>query len=39
LSLTRSDLSIQSSGHMGAFSGRAVLPQALPVGVSADELR
>ncbi len=39
LSLTRSDLSIQSSGHMGAFSGRAVLPQALPSGVSIDELR
>jgi hypothetical protein len=39
MSLTRSDFSIQSSGHMGAFSGRAVLPQALPAGVAADELR
>lgn len=39
LSLTRSDLSIQSSGHMGAFSGRAVLLQGLPAGASADELR
>jgi Protein of unknown function (DUF2844) len=39
LSVSRSDLSIQSSGHMRAFSGRAVLLQALPAGVSADELR
>jgi Protein of unknown function (DUF2844) len=29
---------MQSSGHMRAFSGRAYLPQALPAGVSLDEL-
>jgi hypothetical protein len=39
LNLSRSDLSIQSSGHMGAFTGRAVLLQALPAGISSNELR
>jgi len=33
------DLVIQSSGHMRAFSGRAYLVKALPVGVSTNELQ
>jgi hypothetical protein len=32
-------LVIQSNGHMRAFSGRAYLVQAIPAGVSTDELR
>lgn len=39
MSLNRSDLSIQAGGHMRAFSGRAVLLQAVPSGVSNNELR
>ncbi|MGA2778076.1 MAG: DUF2844 domain-containing protein [Steroidobacteraceae bacterium] len=39
MNLNRSDLSIQSGGHMRAFVGRAVLPQAVPSGVSNSELR
>ena len=39
LSLVRSDLSIVSSGHMRAFTGRAVLLQLVPAGVSGNELR
>lgn len=33
------DLVVQSHGRMGAFSGRAYLPQALPQGVSPDILQ
>ena len=39
LSLERSDLSIEAGGHMRAFFGRAVLVQAVPAGVSSNELR
>jgi hypothetical protein len=39
LSIQQSDLVIESSGHMRAFSGRAYLPSALPAGVSVGELR
>jgi len=39
LSLKRSDLSIEAGGHMRAFFGRAVLVQAVPAGVSSNELR
>lgn len=39
LFLSTPDLVIQSSGHMRAFSGRAYLVQAVPAGVSTDELR
>ena len=39
LSLARSDLSIVSSGHMRAFTGRAVLLPLVPAGVSGNELR
>jgi Protein of unknown function (DUF2844) len=38
LEIRQSDLVVQSSGHMRAFSGRAYLPQGLPSGVSLDEL-
>jgi hypothetical protein len=34
-----SDLVVQSSGHMRAFSGRAYLPQAIPNGVDIGDLR
>ena len=35
----RSDLVVESAGHMRAFRGRAYLPQMLPAGVSADEIK
>lgn len=39
LDLERSDLVIQSGGHMRAFFGRAYLVDAVPSGVSPDALR
>jgi len=39
LQIRKSDFVIEVGGHMRAFSGRAYLPQALPAGMSADELR
>ena len=39
LAATRADLVVVSSGHMGAFAGRAWLASAIPAGVSLDELR
>jgi len=39
LQIEQSEFVMQSSGHMRAFSGRAYLPQALPPGTSAEELR
>lgn len=39
LRVDRGDLVVESSGHMRAFRGRAYLPQKLPAGVSADEIR
>jgi hypothetical protein len=33
------DFVVQARGHMRAFSGKAYLPQALPDGVTPDELR
>jgi hypothetical protein len=36
--MNQNDLVIQSGGHMRRFSGRAYLPQAVPAGVSVDEL-
>ena len=39
LLIEQSEFVMQSSGHMRAFSGRAYLPQALPPGTSADEIR
>jgi hypothetical protein len=32
-------LIVQSGGHMGNFTGRAYLPQALPQGISPDDLQ
>jgi hypothetical protein len=39
LQIEQSEFVMQSSGHMRAFSGRAYLPQALPAGISAEEIR
>ena len=39
LQIEQSEFVMQSSGRMRAFSGRAYLPQALPPGTSADEIR
>jgi uncharacterized protein DUF2844 len=39
LQIDQSEFVMQSSGRMRAFSGRAYLPQALPPGTSADEIR
>jgi hypothetical protein len=39
LNIERPDLVIQSGGHPRAFRGRAFLPDQLPAGVSADEIR
>lgn len=39
LEIRQSDLVVQSSGHMRAFTGRAYLPQEIPSGVSLAELR
>jgi hypothetical protein len=38
LRVTRSDLVVQSSGHMRAFAGHAYLPRAIPAGVDIGEL-
>ncbi len=38
LAVQRSDFVMRSSGHSGAFSGIAYLPQALPTGVSEKDL-
>nr|WP_224039129.1 DUF2844 domain-containing protein [Paraburkholderia unamae] len=34
-----SNVVVHSGGHMGAFSGQAWLPQALPAGVSATDIQ
>jgi hypothetical protein len=39
LRIDHGDLVVESSGHMRAFRGRAYLPQQLPAGVAADEIR
>ncbi|RAR65146.1 uncharacterized protein DUF2844 [Paraburkholderia unamae] len=33
------DLVVESGGHMGALTGRAWLPKALPQGVTADQIQ
>lgn len=38
LEIRQDDWVMQSSGHMRAFQGRAYLPQALPAGVTLDEI-
>lgn len=35
----RPGLVVQSGGHMRAFSGRAYIPQLLPTGVTADDIK
>ncbi len=35
----QADLVVQSGGHMGSFTGRAYLPQALPQGVSTGDIQ
>jgi hypothetical protein len=39
LQVQQSDLVVQVSGHMRAFTGRAYLPQAIPGGVSLEDLQ
>jgi hypothetical protein len=39
LAVQQSGLVVQTGGHMGAYTGRAYLPQALPQGVSADDIQ
>jgi hypothetical protein len=38
LQIQQENFVMQSSGHMRAFSGRAYLPQALPAGISLEDL-
>jgi hypothetical protein len=38
LEIRQDNFVMQSSGHMRAFTGRAYVPQALPAGLSLDEL-
>jgi hypothetical protein len=39
VSVQDSGLVVDSGGHMGAFVGRAYLPQSLPAGVSASDIQ
>jgi hypothetical protein len=39
LEIRQTGFVMQSGGHMRAFSGRAYLPQAIPVGTALDEIR
>ena len=39
VSVEQSGLVVRSGGHMGAFSGQAWLPLALPVGVSGSDIQ
>jgi hypothetical protein len=39
LNLATPGLVVRSGGHMGAFSGQAYLPQSLPAGVTAGDIR
>ncbi|MGO9513603.1 MAG: DUF2844 domain-containing protein [Steroidobacteraceae bacterium] len=39
LQIQQSDLVVQASGHMRAFTGRAYLPPAIPAGVSLGDLQ
>jgi len=38
LEIRQNDWVVQSDGHMRSFQGRAYLPQALPAGVTLDEI-
>jgi hypothetical protein len=35
----RPDVTVQTGGHMGAYSGRAWLPSGLPAGVTTDDIQ
>ena len=39
LNIQESNLVVQTFGHMGAYYGRAYLPDELPAGVEADQIR
>lgn len=39
VSLQQAGLVVQVSGHMRSFSGKAYIPQMLPVGVHAEDIR
>ena len=39
LAVQQSGLVVQTGGHMGAYTGRAYLPQALPQGFNADDIQ
>ena len=39
VTVAQSDLVVHSGGHMGAFSGQAYLPSALPAGVSGSDIQ
>jgi hypothetical protein len=39
VNIQQSGFVVQSGGHMRAFAGRAYVPQMLPQGVSAEEIR
>ena len=39
VALREDDLVVESGGHMGALTGRAWLPRALPQGVSTDQIQ
>jgi hypothetical protein len=39
LAVQQAGLVVQTGGHMGAYTGRAYLPQALPQGVGVDDIR
>ena len=39
LTIQQPGLVVQSGGHMRSFAGRAYIPQMLPQGVSAEEIR
>jgi Protein of unknown function (DUF2844) len=39
IALKQSDLAVHVGGHMGMYFGQAYLPQSLPVGVSANDIR
>jgi hypothetical protein len=39
VSMHGADLAVESGGHMGALTGRAWLPKALPQGMSTDQIQ
>ncbi|VXB58990.1 conserved hypothetical protein [Burkholderia sp. 8Y] len=39
VSLSSSALVVQAGGHMGAYSGRAYIPNAMPTGVNAKDIK